>query len=182
MAFRGPGCAVSISGSHWADIVGAGSFGPRFMVSERVITDLREIRATGFVPYAVEIQRIESYELQVPPTPRYYYLEITGSITIDWKASKLHEPCERCGAPLKIETRKPDWLIPVQNSWDGSDFFRGHPYGGPFCSERVLQLARRNRWVDFQFLPVAPTDYPIAEDGSGIDYLSDEWPDERTQG
>lgn len=177
MAFRGEGYADGLSGDYWGDIIGAGPFGPGFMLSERVIQGLREIGARGFDVYPVIIDSVQSEKLMRLPMPQYFYLNITGTIKIDWRASGLNEPCGLCGAPLKPQIKTPDWLIPVENGWDGSDIFDGNPYGGPFCTERIIHLARKHRWTNFRFYPVAADhDLPIGEGGIGVDYLGDEWP------
>ena len=147
------------------------------MLSERVIRSLDQIHVRGFNVYSVTVNSIESEKLRRAWMPRYFYLNITGTITIDWKTSGLNEPCKVCGAPLRVQIKTPDWLIPLDGTWDGSDIFYGNPYGGPFCTERIIHLARKHRWTNFRFYPVAADhDLPIGEGGIGIDYLGAESP------
>jgi hypothetical protein len=109
------------------------------------------------------------------PIPKYFYLAIKGTMRIDWERSGLHEPCSVCGAPVKAQIKSPDRIYLVEDTWDGSDLFRGRPYGGPYCTLRVLLLAREERWTNFRFYPIDES-HEVQVYSEGIDYLGDQWP------
>lgn len=174
MRYHGPGIAERASGSCWADIIGAAG-GPGRIVSKRVIDGLSTLGATGFIAAPVTITSVVDPRLLKLPRPDYFYLATTGRIDIDWKRSGLNEPCLACGAPTSVEIKPPERLYPLQQTWDGSDLFYGRPYGGPFCTHRVLMLAREQRWTNFRFYSIDRTDYERGH-WDGIDYLGSKWP------
>jgi len=174
MRYHGMGRAQRVQGKYWADIFGAAT-GPGRLYSERVVKGLRSIGATGFVEEPAIIESVTSRELFDDSGPDYYYLTITGEISIDWKRSGLNEPCPVCGAPRSAQIKCPEKLYPLYESWDGSDLFYGRPFGGPFCTYRVLMLARERRWTNFKFYPIDRTDYERSN-WEGIDYLGSYWP------
>lgn len=173
--FQGTGRAEGMIGGFWADIMGSGSGGngPSFMISERVANALAAINACGFEIFPVEVAGIESETLAWLPTPRYFYLSIFGRLQIDWVASGINPPCEHCGAPLAAQIQTPHRLIP--SPADAPDISFGQPYGGPFCSLSILELAHKNRWTNLIFNPI-DVNHEHALNWSGIDYLGKQWP------
>jgi hypothetical protein len=176
----GSGWARIDEGHQWADAIGSGSVGPRFLVSERVITALRQANYTGFRAYPIAIPEVKSPALRDMPPPKYFHLCVTGEIDVDLKASGIRSEwmCEVCFAARKRTERRR--FIPLPGTWDGADLFqiRNYPSGMVFCSERVLLLAREYRWSNFRFQPM-DTVRRHAVGWEGIDYLGAAWPPTR---
>ena len=174
--FEGPAIAEGISGKDWGDIIGSGGgpmAGPTFMVSERVIETLKDARVTGFAAYPVTLRAIKSAKLR-RSVPRYFHLHIERGIWIDFTAyTGTPDVCSKCGQMLGYVDVKQ--RIPRPETWNGKDVFEGWNAVGPFCSKRVLLLAREQRWTNFLFNPV-DVDDRLERRWRGIDYLGKKWP------
>lgn len=175
--YDGSGWARIDEGRQWADAIGSGSVGPRFMVSERVVTALRQANYTGFRAYPIAIREATSPPLREVPPPKYFHLCVTGEIDVDLEASGVRSEW-MCGVCFAARRRtEPRRLVPLPRTWDGADLFqiRNYPSGMVFCSERVLLLAREHRWTNFRFQPIDIIRRHAVGWG-GVDYLGATWP------
>lgn len=153
-----------------------------FVFSERVVKGLQEAALTGFEPYPVIIDSIETEALQRLAPPEYFYFHILGRMDIDLEASGLGflAPCPLCGWydwDSKAARPQPTKYVPLPETWDGGDFFllRNLRTGYTFCSEKVLLLAREHRWTNFRFYTMG-TVLERTRWWPGVDYLGPTWP------
>jgi len=175
MRYSGPAAASHIQGGYWADIIGTGSGSPPFIVSDRVINALSDLGTTGFTANPVTISSVLDPRLSNSRQPSYFYLSIHGRVSIDWKKSRLAEPCLSCGAPLNPQIGTPEKVFPIESSWDSTDIFEGVPWGGPYCTLRILELARKQHWTNFRFYAIGE-EQNVMSGWDGIDYLGKQWP------
>ncbi|MBX9788587.1 MAG: hypothetical protein K2Y37_06700 [Pirellulales bacterium] len=176
-------------GREWSDVIGVGGSAIRFLISERVLTGLHDAGIDSFEYYQVEIAEVRSRPLRRVPPPPYYYIWPTGRIDIDPVRTefklKVLGTCDQCGRLLFEPFPKtlypsrymPDHLTPKLDTWDGTHLlkFRNYESQVRLCTERVLRLAREQRWTNSCFEPV-----DISRRDSigwrGIDYLGPQWP------
>lgn len=173
---EGTGHASVEGGNMWSDIIGSGSSGPRFMVSERVVESLRQAVAGSFEAFPVEIQKVSSKTLAKRSPVRYFYLCAYDGLLLDLEAGGVppSKVCLAChGLTEHVRVRR---YVPIRESWNGSDLF-GCNNGpqGICCTQKVLQLAREERWTNFRFAPI-DADQRHLSGWDGIDYLGKQWP------
>jgi len=166
-------------GTKWPDIVGSGSPPPPFFISEHVIRTFEREGVTGYEarPAIIEAGAVKSKKLKAIRPPKYFFLEVTGRIDIDLEASGLAGP-DICPVCFRREgLREPERIVPRPETWDGSDIFRirNYSFGTHYCTEKVLLLARENRWTNFRFEPMDAIQR-YATGWKGIDYLGKRWP------
>lgn len=168
-----------VPATHWPDVIGSGN-GVPFMVSQRVVETLQGAGSTGVLAYPVVIEEVKSLTLQKGARPRYYYVQGAGTIDIDMDACGFKGPrCSVCRGSIEALDQAVR-RVPKPETWSGHDLFmmQNHPTNQVLCTEKVLLLARENRWSNFRFLPM---DAVIEHTFSwpGIDYLGEQWPPEK---
>lgn len=172
----GSGSCEIHGGTSWMDAIGIASW-PLFLVSRRVVVALEQIGAKGFEPRAVCFTKVQSPAMQ--NAPDYFYLDVKGRIDIDLKSSGLEgaQQCPGCFRDLSTKLIEPTRYVPAREGWDGSDLFRlrNRPNLLVFCTRRILELARQERWTNFRFEPMDVVQRH-AVSWSGIDYLGEQWP------
>jgi hypothetical protein len=172
---------VEIEGrSRWADAMGTAGGTPDLLVSERVVTALKGAGITCARAWPVVIERVWG-PLKHKPGPAYSHLSVPGRMNIDLVASGVTGslPCPECLRPT-IETDNPRRYVPVASSWDGADLFRMRNWeiGRLCCTRKVLDLARKERWTNFRFIPMdAEGEYALG--WRGVDYLGKKWPPDK---
>lgn len=160
-----------IGGKFWTDCLAQSVLVPgltvassyyAMIVSERCVSALRSEGVLEVVLPDI----FETLTGAMPPT----YLAVTGSPGVDLVAAK-----SRYSVPLP---NLPGSRAEI-STWTGKDFVCSTQEGGRgrahFCSRRVLEAARAQRWTGFTF---HPADLPQTLHGlwDGIDYLGEEWP------
>ncbi|MDB5357074.1 MAG: hypothetical protein JWN24_3527 [Phycisphaerales bacterium] len=172
---EGVGRAEIETGTQWPDVIGTG-LGHSPMFSQRVVSTLREQKVRGFEEQPVEIYRINDARLRALPAPRYYYFKLVGKIEIDVEAigapqERLCPGCRRMQPGVNVRR-----FLPLPDTWDGSDIFTmSNAPGLVCCTERVLLLARRERWTNCRFEPIdVIRRHAVRWDG--IHYMADHWP------
>src|SRR4030095_16835893 len=151
--------------TEWTDQIG--EF--QLVVSECVVSDLREAEMTGFVAHPLAITRVESPKLRALAIPKYYVIEVTGRADMNRKHFDGGDGllCEKCGVWRPRpggEVKFGDKItIPLLETWDGSDFimYQNIRYGGVYCTPRVVELARIKRWTGIRFRTLAPRLPPV---------------------
>lgn len=157
-------------GSRYPDVLGCGAY-PFLIVSETIIGDWREANITSFHVYPVGISNVLTKRLRDIPPPQYYRVELDGVCQIDSKASGLRvvNQCPECHH-LWTDPISASGFQMVPDSWDGSALFRDstlYPRVS-FCTELILELARKHRRTNFRFEPM---EGPFDSSSKGINYL-----------
>lgn len=97
-------------------------------------------------------------------------------IDFDWLALR-----ERAGVPTPASLNLPDEtrFVPVGCTWNDTDVFAcsNFPTAKVWCTQKLLKLARREKWKDFQFEPMdLPWSGSLKFKGKGIDIWGKGWP------
>lgn len=115
------------------------------IVSERVLTVFEKEQLSGFEATPIEVSGVET------DAPRYYYLTVTGSVSLDYRAMHYRKKnvCPDCGSfhwsRQKIGVSALDYA-----SWDGSDFCKLVDYPNIFmCSPKVVDVIRAKKLKGF---------------------------------
>src|SRR4030095_12564324 len=139
----------------------------QLVFSHRVLEDVESIGESGFLAHPLPITKVENPRLAALDRPDYFLIEVIGSIDID----RTHYDggdgllCDGCRVwrprPGGKVTYGDKMILPVPESWDGSDFVkcRNIRHGGYYCTARIVELARIKGWTGFEFtalLPVLP--------------------------
>jgi hypothetical protein len=166
-------------GVQWPDVVGCGHF-PLFIISERAIHALSAEGIGEFPHHPVLIQPPLPKKLAAVPAPQYFWLDgqkMKGAL-LDFEASGFVgvQFCPECGTRTDDISgtfeRRHSRVYPYAfraGKWKGSHFFTTDLSPCAFfCTEVVVQCARKHQLTNFRFVPV--------EEGancqsSGVDYL-----------
>jgi hypothetical protein len=145
--FEKPRVQVVGSASEWPDIIGSEGFTENpVIVSQRVVTAFEQHRITGCLARPVEVVKKAGRKLNVRSAPQYYFLEVSGRIGM---------PVPTCILANEVSS---DLEEKLAGTWDGSDVFAEPPSElgrwALFCSERVFDLARGERWTNCGFQPL----------------------------
>lgn len=142
--------------TQWPDILGHGAGQPQFFVADRVVQSLNNV---GIVP--ARLTQMPVAEINVPKLrlhpPAYYVYEAAPGIEIDYTASNI--PIDSDGNPIRhIMPRKVVWKFKL-NSWTGVDLFGRpniwkRPTSSLLCTEKIVELAQRDRWTNVKFEPI----------------------------
>lgn len=156
-----PGIHIDSGGRHWPDILGCGSSPPLFFVSDRVVNSLRAINATMGRVTEMPMAEIKAKALKSKPAPKYYVIETIPCIEVDLVATGFKLDVH--GKAIVNPPPKP-WPSPYRyrlDTWNGADLFAYRNFGpteGPytemFCTERVKELAEKERWTNVLFEPL----------------------------
>jgi hypothetical protein len=155
---RKPGLYIDDDGkaNAWPDILGHGGGCPRFFVSDKVVGSLVRERIEIARLTAMPIAEVLCSALEGKPSPGYFVLEAPYAIDVDYTASGV--PIDAEGRPVRL-LKSPIWKLKL-SSWTGRDLF-GWPniWKGPdwslICTERVVELAKRDGWTNCRFDPIS---------------------------
>ena len=153
-----PGMIISETGSKWPDFLPHGGSCPRFFVSERVIKSLTD----EGIPIArlteMPIAKIRSKSLRDKPAPRYFVLEADQCMEVDYAASGRKFDAD--GKLIEMSpVNAPPWKY-KRASWTGADLFAlsynasRRPSCSLNCTDRIVDLAKRDCWTNVRFDPI----------------------------
>ncbi|HYE61182.1 MAG TPA: hypothetical protein VD997_04230 [Phycisphaerales bacterium] len=184
-------------GSAWPDIMESTNLAGRPLFSERVVDALRASGVAVEV-HPTHIDLLRSKKLRKSDAPKYFVPLLKSGIRIDLEASgerrrsdppRGPELCPVCGFRENLpgprtkawQAHKRRGLHVVPGSWAGLDLFISEdlePVLQVFCTRKVLELARRERWTGARFEPIdAPFDLTNRSHvWKGIPYLGKQWP------
>jgi hypothetical protein len=146
----------------WPDCLNAIGVWRGIVVSERVVEKLRRIGIISFGASVLEVMKITSDGLSSICPPRYLHILAEPGIQVQIVAGR-DETDER-------------WLLKMEK-WSGADVVATQPPNDDrvFCTRRVIELARSERWSNFRFNPSDMT-FEEGHGFDGIDYLGSDWP------
>jgi hypothetical protein len=181
------------SGSGWPDVMQR-RYERGVLLSERVAAAL-EGAGIHVRMRPARITRLESKKLTRRGAPKYVLPILESGIRVDREASGMSTGtfgpyCAVCGtrgaidggkiAPMNRSARRGIHAVP--GSWTGLDLFISEdmvPVSHVYCTRKVLELARRERWTGARFEVMdAPSDLTIRSPWKGIPYLAKKWPPE----
>jgi len=166
-SFRALDMAVRV----WPDVLN--SYG--LIIGDRVLSDLNEIGARGFVAHKLGIGEVESTYLQEMPHPDYSLMELTGRVDVDrqWYDEGQGDLCPQCHGWTPGASGKSRWdrmHLPVMETWDGTDLltYGNVRTGYHLCTTRIIELARAKKWTGVAFRLMTPRPY-------FVDLRLDDW-------
>lgn len=166
-------------GREWPDILGCGAY-PLFVISGAAAAAWREGNIGEFPRNRIEIVGARPKQLESPP-PDYYWVdgsEMLGAL-LDFESSgfvgvKFCPECrartEDVGATYERQASARWPLVFIRGSWGGAKLFTTDLSPAHFfCTDEVLECAKKYRLTNFRFIP--------SEDGfdpesKGVKYLS----------
>jgi hypothetical protein len=168
-------------GTKWADVLGCGSF-PFFIVSERVI-ECWEKESLGIPPMG-KLHLIPPYprRLAAVTSPQYFWIDgrkCRGAL-MDFDASGYVgvQFCPECGTRSDniAATCRKQYAQDASfsyvfrpNSWNGHSLFTTDISEAQFfCTEAIVECARKYKLTNFRFIPVEQGD---SSRSLGIKYM-----------
>jgi hypothetical protein len=143
-------------GKSYPDLLGCGAY-PLLIVSERVISVLKQNGVHCFQEFPVRVAKVEDGRARLEDAPNYYRLEITGECMIDFAASGITVQgiCGRCGELTRTPAVTPRFEL-INGSWDGSDLFRDQRYFPRrlFTTQRIVDLVKEHGLTNWEFEPM----------------------------
>lgn len=153
-------------GTKWPDALG-GAYA-YFIVSQRVI-DCWEIEGIDTFPIQpVEIAEPYPQKLEGTNPPKYFWIDgkkLNGAL-VDFQASGFVNFgfCSECGRRIEniSETFKRQYATGAkfsyvfqENAWNGLNLFTTDiSYAKFFCTEKIVECARKYRLTNFRFIPI----------------------------
>jgi len=164
-------------GVRWPDAIGCGHK-PIFIASRRLIDAWREDGVGEFPINRVTILPPLPKKLEGTKPPEYWW--INGSkmvgVEIDFEGSGFVDPwiCPDCGTMVSDigathnKQHSGDWPYKfVPSSWNGAHIFTAAFSPNLFfCTERVVDCARKHKFLNLRFVPIARA----ASSSEGIKY------------
>lgn len=116
-----------------------------FLISERTLNLFEQHNVSGYDGYCLVELEFEETSKVINDIPRYYALNLTGSVEFDFKQMHLKKKklCPQCGSFEWSRTRL-DPAILDMSTWDGSDLcsMKSIP-GRRVCTEKVRELVKK---------------------------------------
>ena len=167
-------------GSKWPDILGCGAE-LLFIVSRRVLENWQKEGVGEFPIQKVHVKKPYSKNLEGTEPPEYFWIDgkKTRGAILDIEASGFVDGrlCEGCGRIIYNIEKSYDLqnsrIVPYvfnPDSWNGSHLFSTDiSYTMFFCTDLVLECARKYQFLNFRFTPV---EEGKATSSKGIKYLT----------
>lgn len=172
-------------GRQWPDVLGCGAH-PFFIVSARVIEAWR-VETIASVPVGGRVSFVPPLpeQLQSIEPPAYFWLDgekmLGAKMAFNASGFLGMRVCPMCGRHIydvgATYDRQRAGVCPyvfVEGTWDGMNLFTTDLSPAMFfCTEAVMECARKHRHTNFRFTPVEAGN---ASWSRGIDYLGKQWP------
>lgn len=169
-------------GVKWPDALGGAT---RFILSERALESLRKDLSVDIPVFPATIEPPLPKKLEGTPPPAYFCVngEAMTAAELDFEASGYVavEFCGKCGvrthditATSKKRHEESRPYAFKENTWTGAELFTTNLSSGAFfCTDAVLESARRHQLTNLRFIPV---EAGPSHGSKGIDYLGRKWP------
>lgn len=155
-------------GSKWVDIIGGP--GNLIFVSEKVAESIHASNLKGVELIDIAIGNIENKRMRELGPKKIFLLNVTGRINIDTKIARSSYD----------SYNSTQHFVPSSDSNMNFDFMllNNDPIPISFCSRKVVDLARKDRWSNLATAPmdILRSQFFIGKDKFRIDYLGKKWP------
>jgi len=166
-------------GVEWPDVIGCGHF-PFFILSESALDAFSEAGLVDLPHHGVLIQTPLPRKLERLPPPKYFWLDgkrMKGAL-LDFEASGFVGVrfCPECGTRTDdigaTFSRQNSRVCPFafrESKWNGAQLFTTDL--SPcvfFCTETVVDCARKKKLTNFRFIPV---EEGANSKSKGLDYM-----------
>ena len=144
-------------GTKWGDILRCSTGYVQLLLSERVLSGLRSLGSDIWKATELPVVHIGTKKMRSIPPPRYFVVQASSGIERDWAASGI--PFDTEGKPI-IDPLNLKPAIAKLSTWNGQDIFSWSNMGNKLgltllCTERVVELAEKEKWTNVRFDPVA---------------------------
>lgn len=189
MRGKKPELILAKGGSCWADCLTPDFSHLPLVFSDRVIQVVIANKLKGLDWMELECDVKKNRKLAQQGGVRYFQAPPSGASLrftqrvfekIGGKYGFRFETSDRNDQRLRYKPRHYVQFCPIDESWDGSDFMIAGlhhggllPFGGFYCTRRVVELARREGWSNLSF---TPADYIGV---CGGDFRKRPWPPEQ---
>ena len=152
-----PGLHIDEKGSKWGDFMMCGLAPPRTLISEHAINDIKSMNSDIMHITEFPVSIVRSKKLKDIPPPRYFALQVAGGIDMDFDAMGVNY--DFSGQPV-FESNKFMNPLAKLSTWNGKDLFSWNNWGNGLgltllCTERVVELAEKEKWSNVKFDQVA---------------------------
>jgi hypothetical protein len=152
---RPPGLVIEDIGSRWGDCIACGSGLPSIVISERTLNSIKHLKVNILTETEFPVGKIKSRKLRDLPPPRYFAVQWGGGIAVDWHATGVEH--DGAGNPIIIPGKVLNFVAKL-STWTGDDVFSWTNWDGThlimLCTERVVELAAKEKWTNVRFDPV----------------------------
>ncbi len=155
---REPGIITGERGSKWPDFLRNGGSPPLMFVSQRIVESLHNSGIPIARSTPMPIAKIKAKNIKDKPAPEYSVVEALPGIEMDYEASGISIDSE--GKPIIPRTIQPiPWKL-KSSTWTGLDLFGWpripkRPDEVLICTDRVVELAKRDGWTNVKFESIA---------------------------
>jgi hypothetical protein len=146
-----------LKGTFWPDAIGCGSGFMGLYVSTGVKRVLDEERIRYGRGFPAQVQTPYPKKL-LSQAPTYHYLTGEAGAKLNFEACGfgIRSICSMCGFVSTTADSEPSKFEFIEDTWNGSDlFFTDYSHAIMFCTKRILELARKHKWTNFRFVPLA---------------------------
>ena len=123
------------------------------IVSEKALLAFQKEGVTGFESAPIKINDTDKRGriIESPDMPKYYYLFVKGTISLDLKAMHYRKKnvCPACGSYTWSRQKIGDAALDYA-SWDQSDICKLTDYPNTFiCTQKVIDVIKKNNLKGF---------------------------------
>lgn len=150
-----PGLYIDEKGTKWGDLIAVHLPPPALLVSERVRVCLEKVRCRIETCTEFPVAEIRAKKLRSVPPPRYFALQLRGGVAVHWRAMGIE--LDSLGKPVIVPGKQPP-LVADLTTWNRDDIFSWSNWDplqiSLLCTERVVELAEKEKWTNVRFDPV----------------------------
>jgi hypothetical protein len=158
-------------GKHWPDIM-EDVTSPAVCCSERVVSALDALCPNAFDAKALADIRVEGGKADKQTAPKYFQLEIKGSITLNLENSGLSNlVLEEETGRILVGNLLGGIFVVDESTWKGDPLCVSRSPLLPehfLCTPEIIKLAGREKWTNARFYP---SNQPGNRTQGDIDYL-----------
>lgn len=160
------------TGVFWPDAAGVGGGVRGLYLTEFMLAGLRRGSAKYGRPIPARVMQPYPRKLRDSTPPSYFHIALEVGAKLDFESSgfAIRSVCLACGRPIVDPASQPKRYKFIEGTWNGADIFcTDLSPTTSFCSNRILELAKLNKWTNLRFVPLDEA-YDFSH--KGIDYLN----------
>lgn len=148
------GAYIDQKGTKWCDFIPMYFAPPSLLISERVVDQMKALGCKFRAVTKMPLAEIDNARLRKIPSPCYFVVQMENGIEPDYAAMGL--PGYTGSQPVDLAVPPEKWRARAE-TWNGDDLF-SWPWDSLgltlLCTERVVDLAEKEKWTNVRFAPV----------------------------